>query len=93
MKHAGPATLDAIEPLLAELRTRDGMKERKRGVFYRKGRSFLHFHEDPAGIFADLAAGPAGGQGDLRLRVSTRPEQQALLRALDAALQDAPSAR
>ena len=24
------------------------------GVFYRKGKAYLHFHEDPAGLFADL---------------------------------------
>jgi len=30
------------------------MIEKKRGVFYFKSRSFLHFHEDPAGIFADV---------------------------------------
>ncbi len=93
MKHAGPATLDLIEPLLAEVRTREGLKERTRGIFYRKGRSLLHFHEDAAGIFADLAVATAGGQGDLRLRVSTRAEQAALLQALDSALQARPSAR
>ncbi|WP_165843836.1 hypothetical protein [Phenylobacterium kunshanense] len=43
-----------VEPLLAELRTLPGLTERTRGVFYRKGRAFLHFHEDPAGLFADL---------------------------------------
>ncbi len=32
----------------------DGLKEKKRGVWYRKSKAFLHFHEDPAGIFADL---------------------------------------
>ena len=93
MKHAGPATLDLIEPLLAEVRTREGLKERTRGIFYRKGRSLLHFHEDPAGIFADLTVAVAGGHGDLRLRVSTHTEQAALLRALDSALQAQPSAR
>ena len=31
-----------------------GLKEKKRGVWYRKSKAFLHFHEDPAGIFADL---------------------------------------
>lgn len=54
MKHAGPAALDALEPLLAELRALPMLQERSRGVFYRKGRAFLHFHEDPKGLFADL---------------------------------------
>jgi hypothetical protein len=54
MKHAGPATLDALEPLLARLRTLPGLKEKSRGIFYLKSKAFLHFHEDPAGLFADL---------------------------------------
>ena len=54
MKHASAAALDALEPLLAELRTVPGLVEKSRGVFYRKGRAFLHFHEDPKGLFGDI---------------------------------------
>lgn len=54
MKHATAAVLDQLEPLLGELRALPGLKERSRGVFYRKGRAFLHFHEDPKGLFADV---------------------------------------
>lgn len=54
MKHASAAALDTLEPLLAHLRTLAGLTERSRGVFYRRGRAFLHFHEDPKGLFADL---------------------------------------
>lgn len=54
MKHATGAALDALEPLLAELRELTRLKETARGVFYRKGRAFLHFHEDPKGLFADI---------------------------------------
>jgi hypothetical protein len=53
MKHATPAALDQLEPLLAELRTLD-LTEKSRGVFYRRSRAFLHFHEDPKGLFADI---------------------------------------
>ena len=35
--------------------TLPGLIEKKRGVFYRKSRAFLHFHEDPKGMFADLS--------------------------------------
>lgn len=67
MKHAGPAALDALEPLLADLRTIAGLQERSRGVFYRKGRAFLHFHEDPKGLFADIrnAAGDDFDRSDV----------------------------
>ena len=54
MKHATPAALDALDPLLAELRMLPGLLEKTRGVFYRKSRAFLHFHEDPKGLFADV---------------------------------------
>jgi hypothetical protein len=54
MKHASPATLDALEPLLADLRSLPGLAEKSRGVFYRRGRAFLHFHEDPKGLFGDI---------------------------------------
>jgi len=54
MKHAGPATLDGLEPLLDRLRATGLFKEKSRGAFYRKSRAFLHFHEDPAGVFADI---------------------------------------
>ena len=67
MKHAGPATLDALDDLIAAVRARDGLKEPRRGVFYRRGKAWLHFHEDSAGLFADLRPGAEW----IRLRVST----------------------
>ncbi len=82
MKHAGAEALDRLEPLLVEIRLREGLKEKKRGSFYRKGKAWLHFHEDPAGLFADLR-GPADW---MRLRVSDPAERQSLIEAMDAAL-------
>ena len=54
MKHAGPQALDRLEPLIARLRDLPGLIEKSRGAFYRKSRAFLHFHEDPKGLFADI---------------------------------------
>ena len=54
MKHATPATLESIEPLLQGIRKVAGLRERGRGIFYRKSIAYLHFHEDPAGLFADV---------------------------------------
>jgi hypothetical protein len=54
MKHAGPDALDQLEPILAELRKLPELRERTRGAFYLGSVGFLHFHEDPAGFFADL---------------------------------------
>jgi hypothetical protein len=56
LKHATPAALKALAPLMAEIRRHmaGSVTERKPGTFYRKGQGLLHFHEDPAGFFADL---------------------------------------
>jgi len=75
VKHAGAAALDALEPLVAKIRSHASLREKGRGVFYRKGRAWLHFHEDPAGLFADLFDGSEWS----RLRVSEPGEQRALL--------------
>ena len=76
MRHATPVALDALEPLLVKLRAVDGLTERKRGSFYRGSRAFLHFHEDPAGFFADIKTGPAWQ----RVPATTPAERRALLR-------------
>ncbi len=82
MKHAGAETLDRLEPLLERLREVEGLRERKRGIFYRGSQAFLHFHEDPAGVFADLKLDGAFQ----RLRASSARERQELLRRVRAAL-------
>jgi hypothetical protein len=86
MKHAGGDALDRLEPLLAQIRLLPKLREKKRGLFYLRGRSLLHFHEDPAGLFADLAW---RGE-DLRLRVSEPDEQARLMETLTAGLAEEP---
>ena len=54
MAHAGPATFARIPELLAELRARQLLQEKRPGVFYLKSRAFLHFHDGPEGIVADV---------------------------------------
>ena len=60
MRHARAEALDALEPLLERLRAFAALKERSRGVFYVKSQAFLHFHEDPAGLFADVRGADGG---------------------------------
>ena len=82
MKHAGPVTLASLAPLLRQLRSVDGLTERKPGVFYLRSQAFLHFHEDPAGIFVDvkldgssferLALRTAADRADLHKKVAQR---------------------
>ena len=57
MIHARGPALDGLEALLSDLRALPGLIEKTRGTFYRRSRAFLHFHEDPAGLFADIRAG------------------------------------
>ena len=78
MKHAGSQALDALEPLLARVRALPGLTERARGVFYRRSKAFLHFHEDPQGLFADIRS--AGGKDFDRIDVTHPPGAEALLR-------------
>lgn len=84
MKHASAATLDAVEPLLAELRALGVLTEKSRGIFYRKGRAFLHLHEDPSGLFADVRA--ADGLGWERIDVTEAGGRAVLLEAVRARL-------
>ena len=83
MKHAGAETLRQLSDLLDQIRQRHGLKEKKLGIFYCKSKSFLHFHEDPAGIFADISS----GDQFRRYPVNTAKQQRALLTAIDRALE------
>ena len=79
MKHAAAGALEALGDLLANLRVRAGLVEKRPGIFYVKGRAFLHFHEDPAGLFADLRQ-----NGDWqRFPVNSSDERAELLDIID----------
>jgi hypothetical protein len=86
MKHATTTALQQLAPLVEKLRALPGLVERTPGSFYRRSNAFLHFHEDPAGLFADVKL-------DLkvfeRYRVSTRAEQSAFFKAVVATLSGA----
>jgi hypothetical protein len=85
MRHARPEDLDRLEDVLVQLRTLPGLIEKTRGVFYFKSRAFLHFHEDPKGLFADLRE--AGGGNDFdRIDVTAAAGQQALVKLTRARL-------
>ena len=85
MKHAGARALNALSDLLKSLRARNALAEKRPGIFYVRGRAFLHFHEDYASFFADLRQG-----GDWqRLPVNDREDHTRLLAAVDQALQRA----
>jgi hypothetical protein len=79
MKHAGPGALARISPLLEELRARPVPREKRPGVFYLQSRAFLHFHDDPRGIFADVRL----ANDFVRLPVTSTSQQSDLLELID----------
>jgi hypothetical protein len=82
MRHATPAALEELAPLLARVRELPGIVEKRPSVFYRRSKAFLHFHEDPTGLYADVRL----GEDFERCRVQTQAEQAALVERLGAAL-------
>jgi len=81
MKHAGAQTLETLEALLSAIRVLPGLVERKPGIFYTKARAYLHFHEDAAGVFADVRLSEAQFS---RYPVNSAREQEEFLRLLQA---------
>jgi hypothetical protein len=72
-------TLDRIAPLLEALRAQPALREVRPTVFQLNGRDFLHFHDEPEGIFADVRL----TKGFVRLPVSSHSEQLELLERID----------
>ena len=85
MKHAGADALDRLGALLARLRARTQLREKQPGIFYVKGRPFLHFHADRAGLFADLRH----GDDWRRLPVNEPDDCEMLLSLVDHTLEPA----
>lgn len=78
MKHAGPDALDRVESRLSEISAISGLVEKKRGIFYRESAAFLHFHEDPSGLYADVRL----AKDFDRYRVETASERSEPLRLI-----------
>ena len=87
MAHAGPATLDRLEPLLEGVRKLGVAEEAKRGIFYRRRVAFLHFHEAAGRIFADLKE----GRKFRRYSANTKRDWARLLAAVKRAAADRPA--
>jgi hypothetical protein len=82
VKHADAGALAALSDLIENLRGRSDLVEKRLGIFYTKGRAFLHFHKDPTGLFADLRH----GDDWQRWPVNEPDECARLLAAVDRAL-------
>jgi hypothetical protein len=84
VKHASQSTLDGLSELLDRLRSIEGLVEKRPGVFYRRSKAFLHFHEDPAGIFADLRL--SSDDPFIRLRVTSEAERSEIIAKIERSL-------
>jgi len=82
MKHASAETLDLLEPFLGRIRSFNKLTQKRPGIFYKGSKAFVHFHEDPQGIFADLWV----ASDWQRFRVSDQKEQEAFLKAISSNL-------
>jgi|SRR5579871_801521 len=78
VKHATPETIARLGSLLSEIRKVPGLTEKSPGTFYQRSSAFLHFHEDPAGIFVDIKLDTEW----LRLPVNSARDRSALLRTI-----------
>jgi hypothetical protein len=56
MARATKATVQQLDPWLEQVRQLgiDGLVEKANGAFYRHRVAILHFHEDAAGVYADV---------------------------------------
>jgi len=84
MKHATPSALQQITELPLALRSFGELRETKTGTFYRGRSAFLHFHEDPARLFADAQL---DGREFTRFGLSELNGKAKLLEAVSNALE------
>jgi hypothetical protein len=82
VRHADADALDRLEPMLLQLRSIPQLKEVRRGVFYRRSKAFIHFHDDAAGLHADVRL----GDDFERHRVETEDERRHLIDKIRTAL-------
>lgn len=76
------STLEILAPLLEVLRAYSVLNEVRPTAFHLDGRDFIHFHEEPEGLFADVRL----SRGRVRLPVSTQAEQAELLERIEEKL-------
>ena len=65
--------------MLTKLRKLPGLREPRRGVFYRRSKACLHFHADGDDTYADVRIDSDEFE---RTRATTKAEQRALVAAV-----------
>jgi hypothetical protein len=74
MAHADSTVLQALQPVLRQLREIKGVREVRPGIFHIRGSAFAHFHNDNGVLYADLKM--PGGSGFDRYPLDTAPHQR-----------------
>ena len=77
MAHANEAALQALLPLLRQLRDIKGLREVKPGIFFCRGVAFVHLHDKAGVMVAELKK--AGGSGFDRYAIDTPTGQRKLV--------------
>ncbi len=77
MARADASALQALLPLLRQLREIKGVQEKSPGTFYARRDAFVHFHDDAGVLYADLKK--PGGTGFDRFPLATPAEQRKLV--------------
>ncbi len=72
-------TAELLAPLLGALRGYSTLDEVKPATFHLRGRDFIHFHETPDGVVADVLL----ARGRVHMPVSTSREQAELLERIE----------
>lgn len=62
MAHCPPEKLSDLSELLQQIRNLPGLKEKQTGIFYYKGKGFLHFHSKDHRRWADVRDGADWGE-------------------------------
>lgn len=77
MARADASALQALLPLLRQLREIKGVQEKSPGTFYARRDAFVHFHDEAGVLYADLKR--PGGTGFDRFALATPAEQRKLV--------------
>lgn len=76
------SAFDTLAPLLNALRSYSVLEEVRPAAFHLDGRDFIHFHDEPDGLFADVRL----TRGRIHLPVATASEQAELLERIEEQL-------
>jgi hypothetical protein len=77
------ATLEKLLPLLNFLRSYEVLEETGENKFLLGGRDFIHFHDDPDGLWADAKL----SKGRIRVSVAGASEQGELMEMIASKLE------